>query len=210
MHNNQFENIFTPRELLTLASIVQVGDVTYRELMENQRPMFGHPYFADTRGRLRTKLVQMQCEIESHDPKFPFEFVQREFQYKQMIPELRNKNVILHVARSASPEMLPYASKYKVKLSNNNHALQRQMIIDFGQTPPYGDEPYYAILTFGGRSQTFSVVQFPEPGYAGIAEYFMLPQISLNDENENTKVFERKKAALKKEFLAHGIEENIS
>ena len=68
----QFKDIFTPRELSTLASIIQVGDTAYRELMETQHPMFGHPYFADTKGRLRTKLVQMQCEIESHDPKFPF------------------------------------------------------------------------------------------------------------------------------------------
>lgn len=206
----RFQNLFTPRELMTLASIVQVGDATYRELMETQRPMFGHPYFADTRGRLRTKLVQMQCEIESHDSKFPFEFVQREFQYKQLIPELRNKSVILHVARSSSPNDLPYASKYKIRLSNNNHALQRQMVIDLDQTPPYGDEPYYGILTFGGRGQTFSVVQFPEPGYTGVAEQLLLPQIVLNDESENTKVFERKKAVLKREFWAHGIEEDIS
>lgn len=209
MHS-QFKDIFTSRELRTLASIVQVGDATYRELMETQSPMFGHPYFADTKGRLRTKLVQIQCEIESHDPQFPFEFVQREFQYKQMIPELRNKNVILHIARSESPEELPYASRYKVKLSNNNHPLQRQMVIDPDKTPPFGDEPYYAILTFGGRKQTFSVIQFPEPGYTGIAESFLLPQISLGIESESTKVFERKKAVLKKEFLAHGIEEEIS
>lgn len=206
----QFKDIFTPRELLILSSIVQVGDATYRELMETQRPMFGHPYFADTRGRLRTKLVQMQCEIESHDPKFPFEFIQREFQYKQLIPELRNKGVILHIARSSAPDLLPYASKYKIRLSNNNHALQRQMVIDFDKTPPYGNEPYYAILTFGGRSQTFSVIQFPEPGYTGIAECLPLPQISLSNESESTKVFERKKAVLKKEFLAHGAEEDIS
>lgn len=206
----QFKDIFTPRELLTLSSIVQVGDATYRELMETQRPMFGHPYFADTKGRLRTKLVQMQCEIESHDPKLPFEFFQRKFQYKQLIPELRNKNVILHIARTSSPDLLPYHSKYKVNLSNNNHALQRQMVIDSEKTPPYGDEPYYAILAFGGQRQTFSVIQFPEPGYTGIAECLLLPQISLTSESENTKVFERKKAVLKKEFLAHGAEEEIS
>ena len=58
MHD-QFRDIFTPRELMTLASIVQVGDATYRELMETQRPMFGHPYFDDTRGRIRTKVVQV-------------------------------------------------------------------------------------------------------------------------------------------------------
>lgn len=206
----QFKDIFTPRELSTLASIIQVGDAAYRELMETQHPMFGHPYFADTKGRLRTKLVQMQCEIESHDPKFPFEFVQREFQYKQMIPELRNKNVILHVARSLSPNSLPYGAKYKTELSNNNHALHRQMVLNFDKTPPYDNEPYYAILAFGGRNQTFSVIQFPEPGYTGIAECLPLPQISLTNDNENTKVFERKKAVLKKEFLAHRIEADIS
>lgn len=209
MHN-RFRNIFTFRELMTLASIVQVGDATYRELMEAQRPMFGHPYFADTRGRLRTKLVQMQCEIESHDTKFPFEFVQREFRYKQLIPELRNKSVILHIARSSSPDELPYASKYKVKYSNNNHALQRQMVIDLDHAPPYSDEPYYCILVFGGRKETFAVVQFPSPGYTGIAEQLRLPLIALNNESESIKVFERKKAVLKKEFLARGMEEDIS
>ena len=208
--NNPFKTVFSTRELLTLASIVQVGDAAYRELMETQRPMFGHPYFADTRGRLRTKFVQIQCEIESHDPMFPFEFVQREFDYKQMIPELRNKNVILHIARSASPDELPYASKYKIDLSNNNHALQRQMIIDLENTPPYGDEPFYCLLTFGGRSQTFSVIQFPEPGFTGIVEQFNLPQMIFNNETENAKVFERKKAILKREFLSHGAEEDIS
>lgn len=209
MHD-QFKDIFTSRELLALASIVQVGDATYRELVETQRPMFGHPYFADTKGRLRTKLVQMQCEIESHDPQFPFEFVQRRFQYKQVIPELRNKNVILHIARSASPETLPYESNYKVSLSNNNHALQRQMVLDMNQTPPYGYEPYYALLAFGGRDLTFSVIQFPEPGYTGIAESFVLPQINLEYQSESIQIFERKKAVLKKEFLAHDIEEAIS
>ena len=205
-----FKDIFTARELFALSSIVQVGDSAYRDLMETQRPMFGHPYLADTRGRIRTKFVQMQCEIESHDPKFPFEFFQREFQYNQIIPELRNKNVILHIARSSSPENLPYASKYKISLSNNNNALQRQMVIDPDNTPPYGDEPFYALLVFGGGTKTFSAIQFPEPGYQGIVETLPLPQVSLIDEAETTEVFERKKAVLKKEFLAHGVEEVIS
>jgi hypothetical protein len=189
---------------------VQVGDATYRELMETQQPMFGHPYFTSIRGRIRTTLVQMECEIESHDPTFPFEFVQREFRYKHLIPELRNKNTILHIARSASPEALSYASKYKIQLSHNNHVLQRQMVIDLEQTPPYGDEPYYGILTFGGRNQTFAVIQFPEPGYGGIAEQLLLPQFSPAEASENAHTFERKKAALKKEFLAHGMEEVVS
>lgn len=205
-----FNDMFTARELLALSSIVQVGDSAYWELMEMQHPIFKHPYFSNERGRIRTKIVQMQCEIESHDPKFPFDFFQREFRYNQIVPELRNKNVILHIARSQAIGDLPYSSQYKIKLSNNNNALQRQMIIDPDNTPPYGDEPFYALLVFGGHKNTFSAIQFPEPGYEGIAETITLPQISLVDEEGAAEVFERKKAVLKKEFMAHGAEEVIS
>lgn len=200
---NTFKGILTPNQLMALTSIVQVGDAAYRELMEEHHPIFGHPFLGDIKGRIRTKLVQMQCEIESHDPKFPFEFIQRTFSYKHCIPELRSKNLILHVARSDAPDQLPYAAKYKVKLSYNNHPIQRQMMIDLAEKPPYGEAPFYAMLTFGGRDETFSVVQFPEPGYTGIAEVFPLPQLILSSESENTKVFERKKVTLKQELLAH-------
>lgn len=202
-----FSDIFTARQLVTLASIVQVGDTAYRDLMETQRPMFAHPYFADTRGRIRTKFVQMQCEIESHEPNFPFEFSQRYFEYNQCIPELRTKNVILHIARSTAPDCLPYESKYKLRLSNNNVGMQRQMVIDTDFQPPYSEEPFYGLLVFGGRESTFAVVQFPEPGYENIAEIITIPQMSLTDIPEETVVFERKKAALKQEFLARGLEE---
>ena len=198
-----FKGILTPNQLMALASIVQVGEAAYQELMEEHLPVFGHPFLGDIKGRIRTKLVQMQCEIESHDPKFPFEFVQRTFSYKHCIPELRSKNLILHVARSDAPDQLPYAARYKVKLSHNNHPIQRQMMIDLSEKPPYGEAPFYAILTFGGHAETmFSVIQFPEPGYTGIAEVFPLPQLILSSESETTKVFERKKASLKQEFLA--------
>ena len=202
-----FSDLFTARQLVTLASIVQVGDAAYRDLMETQRPMFAHPYFADTRGRIRTKLVQMQCEIESHEPNFPFEFAQRNFEYNQCIPELRTKDVILHIARSTAPDCLPYESKYKLRLSNNNFGLPRQMVIDTDFQPPYAEAPFYGLLVFGGREDTFAVVQFPEPGYENIAEIITIPQMVLVGIPEETVVFERKKAALKKEFLARGLEE---
>lgn len=209
MHDG-FKSIFTPQQLAVLSSIIQVGDATYRELMEDKRPMFGHPYFRDMRGRIRTKLVQMQCEIESHDPKFPFEFSQRSFSYAHCVPELRTKDVILHVARSDAPDQLPYAANYKVRLSNSNHPIQRQMVIDLSEMPPYSFGPFYAILAFGGRRETFSVIQFPEPGYAGIAELLPLPQLILSAEPDLSTVFERKKATLKREFLARDAEEGAS
>ena len=202
-----FKDVLSNAELSTLSSIVHIGDATYRELMENQRPMFGHPYFSDTRGRIRTKLVQIQCEIESHDSNFPFNFYQREFSYKQRIPELRTKNIIIHIGRSLAPNRLTYRSKYKIDLSYNNEQLRRQQIIDFDKTPPFGEEPFYGILVFGGHEHTFSVLQFPEPGYKSIADSILIPQIIALPKSEEAETFERKKALLKKEFFAHESKE---
>lgn len=123
--DDPLKSALTNYELFVLSSIVQVGDATYKELVGTQSSLFNHAYFADTRGRIRTKLVQMQCEIESHDPKFPFSFWQRNFPYEQCIPELQTKNTIIHIARSTSPDKLPYPSHYKIKLSNNNAVLCR-------------------------------------------------------------------------------------
>jgi len=94
--SKDLSTIFSTRELLTLASIVQVGDATYRDLIEEQR-MLGHQFLKDTRSRIRTKLVQIQAELESHDSGFPFEYCQRSLQNNDLIPELRNKNVIIHI-----------------------------------------------------------------------------------------------------------------
>lgn len=207
---DDFKNIFSPKQLSTLASIVQVGDATYRELMEIQQPMFGHRYFNDTRGRLRTKLVQIQCEIESKDPEFPFEFYQREFRYKQCIPELQTKKAIIHIARNDNPFTLPYKSKYKTDLSYRNDAIRRQIIFNANNTPPYSNEPFYGMLVFGGRQQTFSNILFPEPGYKGIAETIAVPQINLINDGKQNETFERKKAVLKEEFLAYKEQEVIS
>lgn len=198
------------RELIILSSIVQVGDATYKDLMESHEPMFGHRYFADTRGKIRTKLVQMQCEIESHDPDFPFDFTQRNFSYEHCIPELHTKNMILHIGRSPAPDILPYEAKYKIQLSHNNALLDRQMVIDPDIRPPFGFGPFYGLLVFGGRNKPFITVQFPAPGYRGILDSIDVPRMMFATKSAEAEVFERKKAGLKKEFLARGLEGVIS
>ena len=205
-----FEDILSERQLTTLASIVQVGDATYWELMDIKA--FGHCYFKGIRGHMWTKLVQMQCEIESYEAGFPFEFSQRKFKYGQIVPELRTKDVILHIARSSHPDVLPYSSEYKIKLANNNEPIQRQLVIDDQTSPPsLINEPYYGLLVFGGQDETFSVIQFPEPGYIGIAEKIEIPQICLTGAVKENETFERKKAVLKDEFLvAHNSKEIVS
>lgn len=197
---DNFKDILSERQLTALASIIQVGDAAYRELMEIKA--FGHCYLKSIRGYMWTKLVQMQCEIESYEAGFPFEFSQRKFKYGQIVPELRTKGLILHIARSSHPDVLPYSSEYKIKLANNNEPIQRQLVIDDQTNPPsFINEPYYGLLVFGGQNQRFSVIQFPEPGYIGIAKKIDIPQSCLTGAVKETETFERKKAVLKDEFL---------
>lgn len=193
----KLEHLISNKQLKALASIVQLGTAAYDELIE-QYPSLSHSYFSDTRGRLYTKLVQMQSEIESHNLDFPFVFHQREFRYHQYIPELQSDNLILHIARSNSPDKLPYSSKYKIEFSNNNVPIMRQMIIDDSFNPPYIYEKFYALLVFGGKKEPFSVIQFPEPGFKGISDIIVIPQIVVSSK---TPEFERKKAVLKNKFL---------
>ena len=204
------EGLFSSKQLAALYSIVQVGDATYRELMESERRMFGHPYLTGERGRIRTRLVQMQCELESHEPNFPFEFAQREFVYGQVIPELHTNGVIIHIARSPAPNQLPYGADYRVELSYNNNPLQRQIVIDPTLEPPYSDVPFYGILVFGGQEKTFSIIQFPEPGFTSIADTVVVSAEHQKPAIDSDKSFERKKAKLKKEFLDRGAEEDVS
>ena len=202
------ENILTQREMITLASIVQVGDATYFDLMEAESPMFGHPYFTDLNGRIRTKLVQRQCEIEHYDVKFPFEFSEIEFCCGHKVPELRNEHMIIHIAQSNSPISLPSKADYKHDLTYNNDLLYSQLKLNFLGEEKFVQELYYGILVFGGRrGKTFCRLQFPEPGYKGIADYIDIPILGVMKEQEETKKFERKKAVLREEVLSHNFKE---
>ena len=205
-----FRSIFSEEELAALSNIVSIGEAAYKELMEEEHSVFSHPFLADTCGRIKTKLIQVQCELAAgYDPKFPFEYYQRTFKYGQRIPELRNRKAILHIARSPSPTHLPYPSLYKKELSYNNNPLQRQLFIDLDSTPPYNEDLFYSMLVFGREVPSFSVIQFPNPGFNDIIETIAIPQLSFTSPSLDTKTFERKKAILKKEVLAQ-MKEDIS
>lgn len=208
---NPYLTLFTPEQIRTLSAIVQVGNEAFREIVDQDMAL-RHRYLRDTRQRMLTKMIQMQSEIESHLPNFPFRFSERTFPGGQVIPELDNGRVILHLARSHAPDMLPYPSRYKVELSTNNKLLERQLVIDddVPSVPVIRDIHYYALLTFGNLTNPFAVIQFPEPGFSAIAESIPLPLVAGFDADDGAKSFERKKAVLKKEFLAQEKGEGIS
>lgn len=195
------DNLLSPRQLLVLSSIVQVGDSSYRDILQDPKHHLNHSFLKDTRGRLRTKFVQMQCELESHSPDFPFEFFERKLKYGHAIPELQTDNLILHIARSHNPEILPPAANYKIDLSNRNSQTHRQLIMDDFLTPPCRDDRIYGIVVFGGTDTPFAVIQIPEPGYKKISDTILIPMMTTFESPLAKDTFERKKAILKQQFI---------
>lgn len=199
---NNFDLNFTTTQLRMIASIVQVGEATFNELIGNDKSVFSHRYFSGTKSRILTKLVQIQCQIESKSSEFPFQFSERTFAYDDIIPELRTENCILHFAKSNSPDILPYPSGYKKELSQNNMMIRKQLVLDFDDMPKTKDEPFYGLVVFGGkRENPFIVIQFPEPGFSRIAKKITIPQI-ISGGQEEKEEFKRKKAVLKEEYLS--------
>ena len=197
---DNFDPKFTAAQIRMLTSIVQVGEAVYNELTNNDKKLFAHPYVRGLKSRMRTKLVQIQCQIESKTPEFPFLFNERSFAYENIIPELRTENCILHFAQSKSPDILPYSSGYKKDLSYNNKRIGKQLVFDFDNMPKAITEPLYGLVVFGGKQNLpFIVVQFPEPGFNGIAKKIIVPQI-VSAETEGEE-FKRKKSVLKEEYL---------
>ena len=202
--SDTFHSLLDNRQIEMLSAIVQTGRSVASELLEN--PVYDHSFLGPMRGRLYTTCVQMQCELESQTPGFPFRYSETKFPFNQTIPQLATEGLIIHLGRSAHPDELPCKAKYKTRLSYNNQPLLRQMTFDFERNPPYVDSKFYGLLAFGGKEDPFAVLQFPEPGYGGIAEIITIPE-SCRPEKYDEHVFERKKAVLKESVLRKYEEE---
>lgn len=196
-----FHDLLSPRQLSALSSIVQIGNATFEDLRKANEDIIQHPYMKNNSGRIKTTLVQIQAELERNDPSFPFRFNNRKLRFGQVVPELSTEKVVLHLARSSAPNILPSGAKYKYALSYNNDRIRRQLMIANYSIPPAKYAPLYGILVFGYDDSDDAVIQFPEPGYSDIAEIIRIPKVVLVNNAMDDKKIERRKTSLKTEFL---------
>lgn len=191
------------KQLRTITSIVQIGDSVYNELTSKNTYIFDHKYMLGEKKRMYTKLVHMQCEMESKSPDFPFEFRERNLPFGQKIPELYMDNCIMHFAPSQSTDILPSYAEYKKELSERNRAIRRQLIFNELEDKRVivKNEAYYSLIAFGKKNgNLFIALQFPEPEYTGIAHSFIIPQLILSGDGDHEN-FKRKQAELKEKYL---------
>ena len=57
------ENLFTPLQLRTLASIVQVGDAAYWECVNSQNALFNHRYLSSEKNRFGQNLCKCRVNL---------------------------------------------------------------------------------------------------------------------------------------------------
>ena len=69
------------------------------------------------------------------------------FIYK--VAELRNSNMVIHIAKTSKGKSLPTKSVYKLEYAQNNNFSQQQLKLDLiGNTNKVTVGPYYGIITY--------------------------------------------------------------
>lgn len=195
----RFDSLFTPPQLKFLADTVQIGTDAYALLTQNTDSPFSHPYMRPEGTRVRTKLMQMQVALGAASQQCPFAFSERRFAGGQVVPQLENDDVLLHVAFRRNRHDLPPRAKYKVELSERNSPFQRQFQMFGDHTLTLGTQKLFAFLIFGGEEQPFATILLPEAGYGGIADEIELPL--LKDLTPKPKEIVRRTVALRDEYL---------
>lgn len=63
--------------------------------------------------------------------------------------ELRNSNMVIHIAKTSKGKSLPTKSVYKLEYAQNNNFKQQQLKLDLiGNTNKVTVGPYYGIITY--------------------------------------------------------------
>lgn len=85
------------------------------------------------------------------------------FNYK--VAELRNKNMVIHIAKTSRGNVLPTKSAYKLRYAHNNDFNQKQLKLDLSEiSGKTTEEPYYGIITYNvGRNLEIEAINLVIP-----------------------------------------------
>ena len=125
------------------------------------------------------------------------------FNYK--VAELRNKNMVIHIAKTSRGKNLPTKSVYKLKYAQNNNFKQQQLKLDLAEkTNRTTVEPYYGIITYNvGKNLDIESINLVIPA-TDMETY--IEKIDIKSEVERLKTVENDKqnektlVTLKNEF----------
>ncbi len=126
------------------------GVEIFKELKIGNIEIFDNELSSNILSRIMTFCIDRQFSPDIYVNKNGFESnikTVNVFNYK--VAELRNNNMVIHIAKTTKGRNLPSKSVYKLKYAQNNNFKQQQLKLDLaGNTNKVTIEPYYGIVTY--------------------------------------------------------------
>lgn len=126
------------------------GVEIFKELKIGNIEIFDNELSSNILSRIMTFCIDRQFSPDIYVNKNGFESnikTVNVFNYK--VAELRNNNMVIHIAKTTKGRNLPSKSVYKLKYAQNNNFKQQQLKLDLvGNTNKVTIEPYYGIITY--------------------------------------------------------------
>lgn len=131
------------------------GVEIFRSLKIDNIEIFDNELSSNILSRIMTFCIDRQFSPDIYINKNGFESNIKKvnvFNYK--VAELRNKNMVIHIAKTNRGNSLPTKSGYKLRYAQNNNFKQQQLKLDLAEeTNKTTVEPYYGIITYNvGRN----------------------------------------------------------
>ncbi len=126
------------------------GVEIFKSLKIDNIEIFDNELSSNILSRIMTFCIDRQFSPDIYINKHGFESNIKKvnvFNYK--VAELRNKNMVIHIAKTNRGKSLPTKSGYKLRYAQNNNFKQQQLKLDLSEkTSETTVEPYYGIITY--------------------------------------------------------------
>lgn len=126
------------------------GVEIFKSLKIDNIEIFDNELSSNILSRIMTFCIDRQFSPDIYINKHGFESNIKKvnvFNYK--VAELRNKNMVIHIAKTNRGKSLPTKSGYKLRYAQNNNFKQQQLKLDLSEkTSKTTVEPYYGIITY--------------------------------------------------------------
>lgn len=126
------------------------GVEIFKSLKIDNIEIFDNELSSNILSRIMTFCIDRQFSPDIYINKNGFESNIKKvnvFNYK--VAELRNKNMVIHIAKTNRGKSLPTKSGYKLIYAQNNNFKQQQLKLDLSEKASKTTvEPYYGIITY--------------------------------------------------------------
>lgn len=129
---------------------VSNGVEIFKSLKINNIEIFDNELSSNILSRVMTFCIDRQFSPDIYINKNGFESnIKRVNVFNYKVAELRNNNMVIHIAKTKIGKNMPNKSSYKLSYAQNNNFKQQQLKLDLsGNNQKIIEGPYYGIITY--------------------------------------------------------------